>query len=220
MKKNITNIIFDLDGTIINSGPDLFDALNHVLEQKELNPIKRNILGNLVGGGAEAMIKKGFDFLNYKYSNDEIPELVKTFLRYYFDHCAEKSFLYKDVQESLIKLKILGYKIGLCTNKKQYLTEKILTEYKIDNLFDIILGSSDDFPLKPEPDMLKHCLKTLNSDPSKSLMVGDSMNDIIPAKKLNMSSVFVSYGYGNLDKKTKPTYIINGIKKIFKILGY
>ena len=140
MKKNITNIIFDLDGTIINSGPDLFDALNHVLEQKELNPIKRNILGNLVGGGAEAMIKKGFDFLNYKYSNDEIPELVKTFLTYYFDHCAEKSFLYKDVQESLIKLKILGYKIGLCTNKKQYLTEKILTEYKIDNLFDIILG--------------------------------------------------------------------------------
>ncbi|PPR43017.1 MAG: Phosphoglycolate phosphatase [Alphaproteobacteria bacterium MarineAlpha8_Bin1] len=211
MKKKIDSIIFDLDGTIIDSGPDLLDSLNFVLKKKKLPSISNKVIGNLVGGGASAMIKKGYEYIGKKIDDREVKELVEVFLEYYFQNCSKKTTIYDGIQDFIIEMKKKNFKIGLCTNKKQYLTEKILNDFKINKYFDAIVGSSIDIKLKPDTEMLELCLNKLNSIPQNSVMVGDSENDVIPANKLNMTSIFVTYGYGNLKEKIRPDFTINKI---------
>ena len=91
MNKNFKCAIFDLDGTIINSGPDLLDALNFVLHEKGLQKIKSSVIGNLVGGGAEAMIRKGYSFLNKRILDDDIKFMVEDFINYYSKNCSNKT---------------------------------------------------------------------------------------------------------------------------------
>ncbi len=218
MKKKIDSIIFDLDGTIIDSGPDLLDSLNFVLNKKKLPSISNNVIGNLVGGGASAMIKKGYDYLGKKIGDDEVAELVEVFLEYYFKNCSKKTKIYSGIQNFIIDMKKKDLKIGLCTNKKQYLTEKILEALKINNYFDAIVGSSVNIKLKPDTEMLEICLNKLNSEPRNSIMIGDSENDIIPANKLNMTSIFVNYGYGQLKNEIQPDFKINRIDSLKDLL--
>ena len=106
----------------------------------------------------------------------------------------------------------------MCTNKKQYLTEKILEDLKINNYFDAIVGSSVDIKLNPDTEMLEICLNKLNSEPRNSIMIGDSENDIIPANKLNMTSIFVNYGYGQLKNEIQPDFKINRIDSLKELL--
>ena len=155
------------------------------------------MIGNLVGGGAEAMIKKGYDYLGQKIDNN-IGYLIKTF-KFYTKNCSVKTKLYQRTYDTLQNLKENNILIGLCTNKKQFLAEKILKKFKKFFLFLIfILGSNGNIPLKPEISMPKKCMKHLNTKNYETIFVGDSENDISPSKKLGMLSVFVTYGYGRL----------------------
>ena len=219
MNKKIKCVIFDLDGTLIDSGPDLLDSLNYVLKKNKLKSISRKVLGNLVGGGAEAMIRKGYDFLNEKIVVEKIPEMVDCFIDFYYQNCTKKTLLYDNVFESLKNLRSKKFKMGLCTNKKQHLTEKIVEQLNIKDFFDEIVGSRKSIALKPETDMLKFCLENLESSPEESIMIGDSNNDIIPANKMNMTSVFVKYGYGKLDESVTPNFSIDNINEILRILN-
>ena len=157
------------------------------------------------------MIKKGYEYIGKKIDDREVKELVEVFLEYYFQNCSKKTTIYDGIQDFIIEMKKKNFKIGLCTNKKQYLTEKILNDFKINKYFDAIVGSSIDIKLKPDTEMLELCLNKLNSIPQNSVMVGDSENDVIPANKLNMTSIFVTYGYGNLKEKIRPDFTINKI---------
>ena len=217
MKKKINSIIFDLDGTLIDSGPDLLDSLNFVLKKNNMAQVEKHVLGNLVGGGAEAMIRKGFNYLNVKIDESKIQDLINIFLDFYYKNCAVKTQLYMHVLKTLVKLKNSNIKIGICTNKKQYLTEKILKSFEIDNYFDVVVGSSEMIPLKPSSKMLELCLNKLESKPENSLMIGDSDKDIIPANELGIFSVFVEYGYGKLHK-IKPSLKIKNINDLFKYI--
>ena len=91
MNKNFKCVAFDLDGTLIDSGPDLLDSLNFVLQNNHLNTINSSIIGNLVGGGAEAMIRRGYAYLNKKLDEKIIPELINQFLEYYESNCTKKT---------------------------------------------------------------------------------------------------------------------------------
>ena len=219
MNKNFKSIIFDLDGTLIDSGPDLLDALNFVLEKENLGKIDSKVIGNLVGGGAEAMIKKGYDYLGKKIENN-IPYLIQSFLSFYTRNCSVKTKLYPGTLDTLLNLKENNIKIGLCTNKKQLLAEKILKNLKIFSLFDFILGSNGNLPLKPDISMPRECMKNLSTKNYETIFVGDSENDILPSKKLGMLSIFVTYGYGKLNNSTKPDFAINKISEIPRVLSH
>ena len=105
MKKKINSIIFDLDGTLIDSGPDLLDSLNFVLKNN-ISQVEKHVLGNLVGGGAEAKIRKGFNHLNVKIDESKIHDLINIFLNFYYENCAVKTQLYQHVLKTLVKLKL------------------------------------------------------------------------------------------------------------------
>ena len=218
MNKNYKCVLFDLDGTIIDSGPDLIDSLNFALQLENFNHIDKNILGSLVGGGAKVMIEKALKHLNEEVNENKLESMISSFLEFYLKNCSIKSKLYGNVISTLQIIKP-KFKIGLCTNKKQHLTEKILKDFKIEKYFDFILGSSANLKLKPDNEMLDFSLKKLNCSPIHSVMVGDSGNDITPAKELGMTSVFVTYGYGKLNNLIKPDFIIKEFKKVCEILN-
>ena len=216
MNKNFKCVIFDLDGTLINSGPDLLNSLNYVLSQNNLNRIDKNVIGNLVGGGAEAMIRKGYSHLNAILDEKKIPFLVNLFIDHYHKNCTRETTLYDGVLDILKFLNEKTY-ICLCTNKKQFLAEKILEEFEVNNFFNYILGSDGKTPLKPEIEMPKKCLDKFELLADQVVFVGDSENDILPAKRLGMFSVHVTYGYGKLQEKFKADLVISKIKELRKI---
>ena len=215
--KKIKCILFDLDGTLVNTGPDLLESLNHTLKINGLDEIKINQIGNLVGGGAGEMIKKAFILNQKKLKKNELPKLIEQFLEFYKENTTEKSTLYPNILDTLKKLEKKQYILGVCTNKKQFLAEKVLEELKIKNFFRLILGSSSKLKLKPESDMLEYCKIKLGLNYNEIVMIGDSKNDIIPARKLNIKSIFVNYGFGKIEK-LKPSFIINNAEKILECL--
>ncbi len=214
MNKNFKCVAFDLDGTLIDSGPDLLDSLNFVLQKNHLNTIDSSIIGNLVGGGAEAMIRRGYAYLNKKLEEKIIPELINQFLEYYESNCTKKTKLYPNILEILKSLKEKEIKICICTNKRQYLAEKIIKELQIDNFFDVIVGSQKSIQLKPSTEMLEIFLKKLLLRPKDVIFIGDSTKDIIPANILGMTSVFVKYGYGKIKESNKADFQISNAKEL------
>ena len=218
MNKKIKCILIDLDGTIINSGPDLIDSLNFVLRNQNIKPIERRIIGSLVGGGAKAMIIRAYQNIKLRPPL-KIDSLVEEFLEFYFENCSNRSFLYPTVLNTLKKLKS-QYSIALCTNKKQFITEKILMDFKIEDFFDCVLGSNSKIKLKPDTEMLEYCLNKCHVAPEQAIMIGDSSNDIIPAKTLGMKSIYVTYGYGKIENSIKPDYVIDCFNEVLKIIKF
>ncbi len=214
MNKKFKCIIFDLDGTVINSAPDLTDSLNEVLRKEGLRKVDNSILGSLVGGGAEMMIRKGFKHFNLKINEKKINQYVKNFLEFYFENCTKKTELYPGIKELLKYLKAKKIKICLCTNKKQYLTEKIITDFNLNEYFNVILGSTEKKKMKPSTEMLEYCCKSINVTPSESIMIGDSENDIVPARELGIASFFVSYGYGVLNENVIPDFSFDSVSEM------
>ena len=212
----IKSLIFDLDGTLINTGPDLMNALNYLLKKNSLKEIEPKYIGNLVGFGALNMIKKGFSFYG-KYPDEfELKDHTKKFLNYYKQNCSKYSFLYPGVKKTLSILSQRKIILNVCTNKNQFLANKVLKELKIKNYFKIILGSSNTLKLKPDIEMISFIMKKLKLHKNETIMVGDSINDIHPAKVLNIKSFFVTYGFGgNFEFNTK-----NKITRFNQILKY
>ncbi len=217
MNKKVKCILIDLDGTLIDSGPDLMNALNFVLKKENIPSINKNVIGQLVGGGAKSMIEKAYHHLKIDIPENKMNFMITDFLDFYFQNCHIKSKLYPNVEKTLKAIKPF-FKIAVCTNKKQYITNKILQKYKIEKYFDFVLGSGPELKLKPDIAMLKHCAKKLNVETQNCMMVGDSENDIAPANILLMNSVFVSYGYGKLKNRLKPNFTINNFDQIIGIL--
>ena len=218
MNKKIKCILIDLDGTIINSGPDLIDSLNFVLRNQNIKPVERRIIGSLVGGGAKAMIIRAYQNMKLKPPL-YLDSLIEEFLEFYYKNCSNRSFLYPNVFNTLKKLKS-KFRIALCTNKKQFITEKILVDFKIEDFFDCVLGSNSKIKLKPDTEMLECCLNECHVEPEQAIMIGDSSNDIIPAKALGMKSIYVTYGYGKIEKSIKPDYVIDHFNEVLKIIKF
>ena len=218
MNKKIKCILIDLDGTLINSGPDLIDSLNFVLKNQNIKPIEKRIIGSLVGGGAKAMITRTYQNLKLKPPLN-IDSLIEEFLEFYFENCSNRSFLYPNVFNTLKKLKS-KFKIALCTNKKQFITEKILMDFKIEEFFDCVLGSDSKIKLKPDTEMLEYCLNECQVVPEQAIMIGDSSNDIIPAKTLGMKSIYVTYGFGKIEQSIKPDYVIDGFEEVLRVIKF
>ena len=218
MNKTIKCILIDLDGTIINSGPDLIDSLNFVLRNQNIKPVNKKIIGSLVGGGAKAMIIRAYKNLKLE-TPINIDSLVEEFIEFYLKNCSNRSYLYPNVFDTLKKLKS-KFRIALCTNKKQFITEKILKDFKIKDFFDCVLGSNSKIKLKPDTEMLKYCLEECHVKPEQAIMVGDSSNDIIPAKALCMKSIYVTYGYGKIEKFIKPDHVIDNFNEVLRVIKF
>jgi phosphoglycolate phosphatase len=191
-------IIFDLDGTLIDSSPDLALAVNHMLTTLKRNTFSTDTIHYWVGNGAETLVKRalsGSATIDEKLDPLLCKEALKIFLDFYAKNLAVATVTYPNVERTLKSLKERGYRLAIVTNKPFAFVEPILKELKLMEFFELILGGDSLEKKKPDPLPLLHLCSKLNVSVEESVMVGDSKNDIQAANACNMQSIGLTYGY-------------------------
>jgi len=192
-------LIFDFDGTLIDSVPDLADATNAMLTTlgKETYPI--DSIRNWVGNGSRMLVERALvgkvEVLEGELTAEEADHAEQVFFEAYNNISGSKTVAYPDVDSGLKKLKDAGYTLALVTNKPIRFVPKILQSFGWQDLFSEVLGG-DSLPVKkPDPAPLLHVCEALNINPAQAIMIGDSRNDILAGQNANMDTLGLSYGY-------------------------
>ena len=193
-------ILFDLDGTLVDTAPDLMTAHNHVMKKFGYSTRSVDEIRNLVGKGASVLIgrsiwgsaKKEFS----KITDDKIKnEMVKEFINFYGKNIVKDSKLIKGVLEFLKWAKSKNISMGVCTNKQEHLAIDLLKKIEIYDYFEYVAGGNTFEYCKPDPRHLTSIIEIMNGDIKKSLMVGDSENDADAAKSAGIPMILVEDGY-------------------------
>ncbi len=188
-------LIFDLDGTLIDSAPDLCVAANKVLANHGCRQITLQETKTFVGNGAAKLVERAFRATGQEADPHDIPDLTEQFLAAYDGHEADETRPYDGVMETLNILKSSGQRMAVCTNKPQVPTNNLLRDLKMAEYFELVLGGDQLARKKPDPQMIHWMLDRLDVPAEKALMIGDTVNDIDGAKNAGVQSVAVSYGY-------------------------
>ena len=191
-------IIFDLDGTLIDSSPDLALAINHMLKTLNRETFSSDTIHYWVGNGAEILVKRalsGSATIDESIEEDRWKEALKIFLAFYAKNLAVETVTYPHVRETLQSLKGYGYKLTIVTNKPFAFVEPILKELKLLEFFELILGGDSLEKKKPDPMLLLHVCKEMDISVKEAVMIGDSKNDILAGNACNMQTIGLTYGY-------------------------
>ena len=193
-------ILFDLDGTLIDTAPDLMNAHNHVMKKFGYETRSTDEIRNLVGKGAESMI--GRSLWNQaknelkKIDDEKIKSLmVKEFIDYYGKNIANESKLINGVEEFLKWCKSRDISMAVCTNKTEHLAVDLLKKIKIYDFFEYVAGHDTFDYCKPDPRHLTSIVEILQGDVKKTIMIGDSETDADSAKAADVPFILVKNGY-------------------------
>ena len=193
-------ILFDLDGTLVDTAPDLMKAHNHVMKKFGYKTKTTDEIRAIVGKGARTLIgrsiwgqaKKEFSKIEDQNVKDE---MVKEFIDYYGKNIINESKLINGVEEFLKWCSSKKISMGVCTNKQEHLAVDLLKKIKIYNYFEYVAGGNTFEVCKPDPKHLTNIVEILNGDLKKTLMIGDSENDTIPAKEASIPVILLDNGY-------------------------
>ena len=213
-------IIFDLDGTLVDTAPDLLSAHNHVMKKFGFNSRNLDEIKNLAGKGAAVMIgrsiwesaKKELSSINDQKAKDE---MVKEFIDYYGKNIVVKSKLVTGVYKFLKWAKSKNISMGVCTNKQEHLAVNLLKKIKIYDFFEYVAGRNTFEYCKPDPRHLTNTIEIMSGDIKKSLMIGDSENDADAAKSAGIPMILLEDGY--TDKKIEQIHHDHLIKDFIGI---
>jgi len=188
-------VVFDLDGTLADSAPDIHYSLDTVLNQHSLNSIELGSVTLMIGGGPELLIRRALAELGVAAGAGEIAELTAQFESTYLEHGNKLTNLFPGALECIDKLKGLGIPIGLCSNKPEHICDQLLADLGIRDYFAAIQGSGTGLPKKPHPDPLLAILDRLGAKPAQALYVGDSRTDVETARAGDVPVALVKHGY-------------------------
>lgn len=190
-------IVFDLDGTLVDTGPDLIVSLNHTIAAASLAPVGYEDITVLVGHGARAMIQRAFALRNTPLSDDELQPLLDRFVEHYGANMPGLGQPFPGLLESLERLSSAGYKLAVCTNKLEGLARRLIETLGLTHHFAAITGGDTFAVRKPEPLHLTQTIALAGGDPARALMVGDSINDILAARNAGIACLAVPFGYSD-----------------------
>ncbi|HEX8167648.1 MAG TPA: phosphoglycolate phosphatase [Beijerinckiaceae bacterium] len=191
----LSAVLFDLDGTLVDSAADLRDALNAVLAEEALAPLDLDAVKDMVGDGVQKLVERGL--LARGGDLARLPERVRRFMALYGDAPARLTRPYPQVPETLARLRQTGLRLAVVTNKPHAVTLAILDALELSPFFDAVVGG-DTLPLrKPDPAPLRHAMAALGAAPAETLMVGDNRHDVEAARAAGMRAAVVTYGYAH-----------------------
>ena len=188
---NTQLVIFDLDGTLIDSRADLAAGINHMRANFGLAPLAVETIGSYVGDGVRKLVERSL-----QGADVDLEEALEMNLEYCFSHLVVHTTLYPGVEEGLRRLSQAGHKLALLSNKQGTSCRAIMRHFGLDGLFRAIVGGGDVANLKPEPDGVFQCLEGSGMDCSNTWMVGDHYTDLAVAQNAGVKSAFVRYGFG------------------------
>ena len=222
--QNINTVLFDLDGTLLDSAPDLAQAVNQTLIALGKETFPEAQVRGWVGNGANVLLKRalsGATDISDDVCETQLAQAHELFKQYYSACLSDKSVLYPDVRMTLISLKQVGYKLAIVTNKPGQYMSPILADYGLTGLFDLVLAGDSLPTRKPDPAPLLHACAVLGSKIEETIMVGDSKNDILAAKAANMAVAGLTYGYnyGEDIRLSEPDLVLDNISELLNSLA-
>jgi phosphoglycolate phosphatase len=206
-------IIFDLDGTLINSIEDIANALNYAFGPFGVNDLTTTEVTSMVGEGPLKLIQ---DVLAERSLLADKELLVKRFLNYYESHPADKTVLYPGRREMLEALKDM--RMAIVTNKTEQLSREILKKFRLDKYFDMVVAVDTISDRKPSPAPVVHVLSALNVTPEETIIVGDSAIDIQTGRASFVKTVAVTHGYGRDGFQDKADFVIGSLTELTGIV--
>jgi len=207
-------VLFDLDGTLVDTAPDLIRAHNHVMKKFGYPTKSINELKNAVGKGAKAIMAKGngkWEWFDEKIKN----EMTDEFLSFYKKNILHESTLLNGVKEFLIWCKNQNISMAVCTNKTEHLAIDLLKKIEIYDFFEYVSGYNTFEYCKPDPRHLLRTIEMIHGDKNKSIMIGDSETDANAAKEAEIPMILLKYGY--TEKRSEEIYHNHLIKDFIGI---
>jgi phosphoglycolate phosphatase len=191
-------IVFDLDGTLVDTAPDLIAALNHVLDREGLPPVPLKSARNMIGAGARKLIERGLELEGLTMTTDDVSRLMKDFIAYYAAHIADASRPFEGLETALDDLEAQGFRFAVCTNKLEWLSKLLLEKLDLSRRFAAICGADTFGVSKPDP-----------------TMVGDAGPDIGVARRAGIPVIGVEFGYTDVPiAELKPDRLIGHMREL------
>jgi phosphoglycolate phosphatase len=209
-------IVFDLDGTLVDSAADLIGTLNVILARETVAPVALDRARFVVGAGARTLIERGLAASGKRVGEQKLESMYREFLSHYEDHMADQTMLFPGVVDSLDRFEQSGFQFAVCTNKLERISAKLLRLLGIADRFQAICGQ-DTFGLpKPNPNFLWRTIDQAKGDRNRSVMVGDSRTDIDTAKAAGVPVIAVDFGYSDRDIRSfTPDRVISHFNSLF-----
>jgi phosphoglycolate phosphatase len=188
-------LVFDLDGTLVDSAPDLMGTLNVILAREGASPLPVEKAHSLLGAGARALLERGFAVEGRTIEPGRMDALYRDFLDHYAEHLADETRAFDGVEAALEALAADGHRMAVCTNKVTWHSRKLLQAVGLSRHFAAICGRDAFAYFKPDPRHLTLSIEAAGGDPSLAIMVGDSRTDVDTARNAGLPSICVDFGY-------------------------
>jgi phosphoglycolate phosphatase len=190
-----TAIIWDLDGTLVDSAPDLASALNTVLDMRGFFTLSITEVRAMIGNGVPKLVERGFNAVGVRPDAAQLDELVAMFVKEYKTCATEHTRPYPDIVETLEEIHGMNIPMGVCTNKPEAFTRQILEGLGLAAYFSSVVGGDTTSTRKPDPQPVLTCLHGLATEPASGLMIGDSVHDVHAAHAAGVMIGVVPWGY-------------------------
>ena len=195
MADKLNTVLFDLDGTLVDTAPDLLAATNAVMAAQGLPLIPPATLRHMVGFGARSLIEQAMEAVGRVLAPEETPPLLDIFMRHYREHIADGSVLFPGVLATLEGLKAQGARLAVLTNKPQELADLLLPKIGLRDLFDEVYGAGRMSYVKPDARIFHDVVRDIGGHEGGAVMIGDSVTDLKTARAAGVPCILLSYGY-------------------------
>lgn len=190
-------VVFDLDGTLVDSAGDIASALNELLESKQLAPFSLDEVIGFIGDGITALVQRAFMARDVVLGSQGLSANVAQFKKIYGSRATDLTRPYSGVPELISNLRQRGIAVGICTNKEEGLAQKIVNALGLGGQLDIVVGSRPNRPAKPSPVSLLETVASLGVSHAEAIMVGDSAIDMRCARYAGIPFIGVTFGYSS-----------------------
>ncbi len=208
-------VVFDLDGTLVDTAPDLIAALNYVLEREGMPPVPLQSARNMIGAGARKLIERGLEVDGRAMGVSDIDRLLRDFIDYYAAHIADESRPFAGLEAALDDLGAQGYQFAVCTNKLEWLSKRLLDELGLSPRFAAICGADTFGVAKPDPVILQQTVAQAGGHLGATIMVGDAGPDVGVARRAGVPVIGVEFGYTDVPiAELKPDRLIGHMRDL------
>jgi phosphoglycolate phosphatase len=213
-------IVFDLDGTLVDTAPDLVATLNVVLAREGLKPVAYADGRLMVGGGVRVMVERGIKANGRQLPAAEIDRLERDFIAYYAVNIAAHSQPFGGVEATLDRLTENGHRLAVCTNKLEGLSLRLLDALKLRPRFRAICGADTFGVSKPDPRILNRTIERAGGDRTRAIMIGDSLTDIATARAACVPVIAVDFGYTDIPvAELKPDRVVSAFSELPDVIS-
>src|ERR1700732_1044915 len=191
-------IVFDLDGTLIDTAPDLISTLNLILAREGLPGLPYDAARRLIGGGERGKSERALVAEGRQASKPELDRLFGAFIEHYSAHIADHSRPFPGLEATLDRLAGEGRRLAVCTNKLEWLSGRLVDTLKLTQHFAAVCGQDTFGVMKPDPEILRQTILRAGGDPADAIMIGDSGTDVRTARAAQVPVIAVDFGYSEV----------------------